>query len=292
MPDETESVTDRSAEIRARLDKATPGPWDLSDGWRANVHAVVDTENVYGPEGVIAHVVRASQDGRYTDAKKANADLIAHAPADLAWLLAEHAALTQDRAQLMARWHEEGFTDGYAHAQKELATELSSLRSAASNADPHAILMALRQVKRKRVSTPRCTGCQQPWTDDHTHEDDEWVCSRQDVYHYEDDTEAQVAAIAAALAAQPPAFDAATSSSVAALTQRLAELESSPETTAREIVDGCRVKHPTPEADELGIYTGACHACIAAALRPGASSDATKSDASGLRPSGEPGARA
>lgn len=59
----------------------TKGPWTRSDGWTPNL-SVVDHENIYGspPAGVVAKVVRASQDGRYTDEKEANARLIAAAP--------------------------------------------------------------------------------------------------------------------------------------------------------------------------------------------------------------------
>lgn len=59
----------------------TPGPWSRSDGWAPTLQ-VVDHENIYGaaPAGVVAKVVRASQDGVYTPEKEANARLIAAAP--------------------------------------------------------------------------------------------------------------------------------------------------------------------------------------------------------------------
>lgn len=64
------------------MSQPTPGPWRLSDGWAPTL-SVVDTQNVYGkpPAGVVAHVVMASQDGLYTEERKANARLIAQAPA-------------------------------------------------------------------------------------------------------------------------------------------------------------------------------------------------------------------
>ena len=64
------------------MSKHTPGPWSLSDGWQPDPHAIVDTQNVYGaaPAGVVAHVVRASQDGEYSAEREANARLIAKAP--------------------------------------------------------------------------------------------------------------------------------------------------------------------------------------------------------------------
>lgn len=61
-----------------RLDKAaTKGPWTGSKYFEPNT-SVVDTQNVYGcpPCGVVAKVVRASQDGDYSNERKANAELI------------------------------------------------------------------------------------------------------------------------------------------------------------------------------------------------------------------------
>ena len=68
-------MPDRLAEIRARLDAATPGPWFHYPGepWVTNA-----TDE---PRIIVATVSpRMTGD---------NADLIAHAPADIAWLLAE-----------------------------------------------------------------------------------------------------------------------------------------------------------------------------------------------------------
>ena len=62
-------MPDRIAEIRARLDAATPGPWLVRNGW-------VDLNNLHGDVIPVGH-------------NDADADLIAHAPADIAWLLDE-----------------------------------------------------------------------------------------------------------------------------------------------------------------------------------------------------------
>src|SRR3990167_4305924 len=72
----------RAEEGDGPMSKHTPGPWSLSDGWQPDPHAIVDTQNVYGaaPAGVVAHVVRASQDGEYSAEREANARLIAKAP--------------------------------------------------------------------------------------------------------------------------------------------------------------------------------------------------------------------
>jgi hypothetical protein len=74
----------------------TPGPWRRSNGW-SPTFSVVDHENIYGPApvGVVAKVVRASQDGVYSDEKEANARLIAAAP-EMYELLTELADSTDD----------------------------------------------------------------------------------------------------------------------------------------------------------------------------------------------------
>lgn len=76
-------MPDRLQEIRARLDAATPGPW--------HVHPVGSIEvRRLDYSGFV--VARANHDD--------DADLIAHAPADLAWLLAEIDALRERVAVL------------------------------------------------------------------------------------------------------------------------------------------------------------------------------------------------
>lgn len=68
-------MTDRIAEIRARLDNATPGPW-----------------RTHGRDG--DHVVSLADEYVVTSAwTPADSALIAHAPDDLAWLLAENELL-------------------------------------------------------------------------------------------------------------------------------------------------------------------------------------------------------
>ena len=64
-----EAMNDRLQEIRARLDAATPGPWYVRSGW-------VALNNLNYDVIPVGH-------------NDADADLIAHAPADIAWLLAE-----------------------------------------------------------------------------------------------------------------------------------------------------------------------------------------------------------
>ena len=89
-------MSDRIDAIRDRLAKATPGPWET----------VPTTGNaVASPDG----------DGYWTDVadrieSEPDADLIANAPADLAYLLAE---MDKARAGLAEAWRE-GFSAGYA----------------------------------------------------------------------------------------------------------------------------------------------------------------------------------
>lgn len=68
-------MPERLQEIRARLDAATPGPW------KRDRHEIltVDVDDETGWETCIADA--------YGD--PADADLIAHAPDDLRWLLDE-----------------------------------------------------------------------------------------------------------------------------------------------------------------------------------------------------------
>ncbi len=75
-------MTDRLTEIRARLAAATPGPWERwKDGMRVWSRVPPDA-----PFGVDVADVYASH---------ATADLIAHAPADIAFLLSENEALRE-----------------------------------------------------------------------------------------------------------------------------------------------------------------------------------------------------
>jgi hypothetical protein len=74
-------MSDRLSEIRARLDKATPGPWEVVG---------------YGTSGVtIAHPNEGYHDLnvlKTTDdwpPNAADAELIAHAPEDIQWLAGE-----------------------------------------------------------------------------------------------------------------------------------------------------------------------------------------------------------
>jgi len=82
---------DRLNEIRARLDAATPGPWFIGwDGTR-RFYFITANENTSGPRPWVTNLdglVRSDRD----------ADLIRHAPDDLAWLLDRVDALETELA--------------------------------------------------------------------------------------------------------------------------------------------------------------------------------------------------
>lgn len=89
-------MTDRLQEIRARLDAATPGPWENTDDWSV-VTAVVRQRSKWLPdyEMLVADV-----------GQPVNADLIAHAPADIAWLLDRLDELETERGAVLDWSHE------------------------------------------------------------------------------------------------------------------------------------------------------------------------------------------
>lgn len=88
-------TADRRADIRARLDAATPGPWEA----RQNIHAEFTVHEVRRP-GTFGLV--ASPNYGRDDYGRADAELIAHAPADLAWLLDDADAARATLAALVA----------------------------------------------------------------------------------------------------------------------------------------------------------------------------------------------
>ena len=77
----TDGARARLAEIRARLEAATPGPWRL--GYDGD-HPVIENDQAHG---VLAFLPQRDGD----------LDLIAHAPGDMAWLLGELEACMRAR---------------------------------------------------------------------------------------------------------------------------------------------------------------------------------------------------
>ena len=79
-------MPDRVSEIRARLEAATPGPWTAHD--TAGAHWLIGA----GKHGPIGNTT--------FDNCQANAEFIAHAPADLDFLLSESARKDEEIARL------------------------------------------------------------------------------------------------------------------------------------------------------------------------------------------------
>jgi hypothetical protein len=94
-------MSDRLAEIRARLESATPGPWyvDGPHPMCGEIWVCTKTPPLAQPDGTPWHEL-ASPEVVATglDDAPGDADLIAHAPADLGYLLDALAAMT-DRAE-------------------------------------------------------------------------------------------------------------------------------------------------------------------------------------------------
>jgi hypothetical protein len=81
-------MTDRISEIRARLEKATSGPWKVVDDPSSMMWDVAVTNHNPGEDdfrGIIASLSQTNQIP--ADEQEANGTLLANAPADIAYLL-------------------------------------------------------------------------------------------------------------------------------------------------------------------------------------------------------------
>lgn len=107
-------MTDRIAQIQARLDAATPGPWeDRVDDRTDEVDVFHDQEQV----SFVASCGDKSQPRVLADAM-----FIANAPEDVAFLLSQLAEVTNQRDQ--ARTHRRAAWDaGYAAAILDIGNE-------------------------------------------------------------------------------------------------------------------------------------------------------------------------
>ena len=122
-------MPDRLAEIRARLDAATPGPWHWGRNESESFCWIMRSHGAYGQYDHHA-------DTRTTD----DAHFIAHTPADIAWLLTELSARDSDvediydlRDQVNALWdvvHVLATDDGVAQAQAHYTERLEAHRNA------------------------------------------------------------------------------------------------------------------------------------------------------------------
>jgi len=96
-------MPDRLTEIRARLNAATPGPWRVrANGSFIRARAVVYRDsNQHANNTDVCQLVGERREW-------ADADLIAHAPADIEWLLAENY-----RLQMSNEIHKEDVAEIY-----------------------------------------------------------------------------------------------------------------------------------------------------------------------------------
>lgn len=76
-------MSDRINEIKSRLDAATPGPWH-------NVYPFI-VANEYMQGGICTVEI----------GQKPDADLIAHAPADIAWLIEQYEWMSKERDKVV-----------------------------------------------------------------------------------------------------------------------------------------------------------------------------------------------
>ena len=113
--------------IKARLAAATPGPWRHGPETDAKVGNVVD----FGPPPTAPFAVLYCADTRDARAQRLHdADLIAHAPTDIAALIAEVEALRSE-SLTMRQWAEEAAAAENANAQelREARAEVARLRA-------------------------------------------------------------------------------------------------------------------------------------------------------------------
>ena len=104
-------MTSREAEIQARLDAATPGPWRAVPDREGRLYAI-DSDSDY----ITLHNTAPRQD----------AELIANAPTDLAYLLARVATL-EARVAAVREAAESMKSGGYAASVYESAAEVGDM---------------------------------------------------------------------------------------------------------------------------------------------------------------------
>lgn len=119
----------RLAEIEARCKAASPGPWEWSgrkqedDGW------------IWHPQGSMLADTMVTLADTYEDDHK-DLDFIAHARADIPWLLdqvrAAHAAGMQEAAEIANRMAEYQSSDSRAAMAQEIAAAILAQKDQAS----------------------------------------------------------------------------------------------------------------------------------------------------------------
>ncbi len=98
--------------VRARLNAATPGPWEAGDRWVYTTPIYDDDPRLMNVLGVVDHYAEHERVEAERKRGQANAELIAHAPADLAALLVENQRLRdtiQAVEETVARSERQGF---------------------------------------------------------------------------------------------------------------------------------------------------------------------------------------
>ena len=91
----TAPTKDRLAEIRGRLEAATPGPWEIHDScsWRR-----IGRRHPHKDGDILCPTNDRSDGHPNLNVKPEDLILMAHAPTDIAWLLEENELLRRDHA--------------------------------------------------------------------------------------------------------------------------------------------------------------------------------------------------
>ena len=150
------STADRVDAIRARLNAATPGPWEFVPG---RFGGIKYTFTGWDGEPAQDYVISETYDGELVGERPGNAELIANAPADLAWLL-EQLEAAQARAAA-------------AEARLERAQSFGARAGASCVGPDPADTDRLTRQPRVRATPPADFGARFPETDEHRRINDE-----------------------------------------------------------------------------------------------------------------------
>ena len=128
----TSRADERAAAVRARLEAATPGPWQRVLRW-SQVDRDWTQAAVTGDPSIVG-------DAYPIPRSDADADLIANAPVDLAWLLAERERLTQALRRIASAegFEGAGMIDGGSFPERELRARMRFADEALAGADGDA----------------------------------------------------------------------------------------------------------------------------------------------------------
>ncbi len=138
------SDNNRADQIRARLAAATPGPWSVA-GWYDKTVITTAWAQDHGDPEFRGPFMSATT----TTARDAN--LIANAPADLAWLLAERADWIERAGSEAQRADEASERADWAEAERIILLA----RVEAAERAGHALAMRLVVVENERDASAR-----------------------------------------------------------------------------------------------------------------------------------------